>query len=685
MTKHLLNFSVAITAVALVSCNGNGKKENATVLNSAFDMANIDSTVKPSEDFYQFVNGNWMKNNPIPASESRWGSFNELNEKNTAKLRAILEDAAADKKAVAGSNRQKIGDFYSLAMDSVKLNKEGAAPLKEEFEAIEKITSKDDFIKEVAHLHSLGISALFVGYVGQDPKISTMYIPQLYQGGIGLPDRDYYTNKDERTLGIQKAYKEHMINMFKLLGDNEAVAKKNAETVYNIETKLAKASMTNIELRDPEKQYNKKSFKELCELTPSINWVTYLTGVGVKEIINEVIVCQPEFFKEVYTSINTVPINDWKTYLRWALIDQTSDKLSDDFVNEDFKFKGTILNGTPSLKPRWKRALQSTDASLGDALGQQFVEKYFSEDSKKRVAEMVENLIAAYRVRINSRDWMSAETKAQAMTKLDKVMKKFGYPDKWKDYTTLDIKNDSYVQNTMRANSYAFKEMIDKIGKPIDRTEWGMTAPTINAYYNPSMNEIVFPAGIMQPVFFNPDADDAVNYGCMGAIIGHELTHGFDDQGAQYDADGNLKNWWTKEDLSKFKAKTDVLVKQFDAYEAIDGMHVRGELTLGENIADLGGLTIAYYALKKSLEGKPVPEKIDGFTAEQRFFMSWAQGWRGNMRPEFLKNMVQTNPHSPGNFRGNGPLSNMQEFYDAFAIKEGDKMYRPKAERAEIW
>ncbi len=685
MYKQILRFSAAATAIALVSCQGSGKKEEgAKVLGAGFNMANMDNAVKPTDDFYKFVDGNWIKNNPIPQSESRWGSFNELYEKNTAKLKAILEEAVADKTAKPGSNSQKIGDFYSLAMDSVKLNKDGAAPLKEEFDAIEKITNKDDLIRAIAHLHTVGISALFIGYVGQDPKINTLYIPQLNQGGISLPDRDYYTKSDARTLGIQKAYLTHVVNMFKLLGDKAEIAEKNAKTIFNIETNLAKASMTNIELRDPEKQYNKKTFKELQDLTPNVNWMAYLTGVGVTTL-TDVIVCQPEFFKEVYHSIDKVSISDWKTYLRWSLIDQTASKLSDDFVNEQFKFNGTVLVGTPALKVRWKRALEATDGSLGDALGQLFVEKHFSQDSKKRVAEMVENLIAAYRVRINSRDWMSEETKKQAMTKLDKVMKKLGYPDKWKDYTTLDIKHDSYVQNFMRANTYSFKEMVDKLGKPVDRTEWGMTAPTINAYYNPTMNEIVFPAGIMQPVFFNPEADDAVNYGCMGAIIGHELTHGFDDQGAQYDADGNLKNWWTKEDLAKFKVKTDMLVKQFDNYVAVDSFHVKGELTVGENIADLGGLTISYYALKKSLEGKPTPEKIDGYTAEQRFFMSWAQGWRINYRPEYLKNMLQTNPHSPGNFRANGPPTNMQEFYDAFDVKEGDKMYRPKAERAEIW
>lgn len=685
MNKNILKFSVVASVITFASCGGDAKKEeNTAAKNTGIDIANIDSTAKPTDDFYQFVNGTWIKNNAIPESESRWGSFNELEKLNKAKLLTILQDASADKTAKAGSNTQKIGDFYSVAMDSVKLNKDGITPLNDEFAAIENIKTSEDLIKEVAHLHSIGVGAMFGGYIGQDPKISTKYVTQLGQGGISLPDRDYYTNKDERTLGIQKAYKAHLVNMFVLLGDKKDVAEKNAKTVYDIETNFAKSSMTNIEMRDPVIQYNKKSIKLLAEMTPNFNWQTYFEAIGLKAV-DTVIVAQLEFFKQFNASVKSVSINDWKTYLRWGLIDGMASKLSDNFVNEHFDFYGKKLLGIPALKPRWKRALEATDGSLGDALGQIFVEKHFTQESKNRVGEMVKNLIAAYRVRIASRDWMSEETKKAANLKLDKVMLKLGYPDKWKDYSSLDIKRDSYVQNYMRANVYSFKEMVDKLGKPVDRTEWGMTTPTINAYYNPSMNEIVFPAGIMQPVFFNPDADDAVNYGSMGAIIGHELTHGFDDQGAQFDADGNLKNWWTEKDKSNFKKKTDILVSQFNNYIAIDSMHVRGELTLGENIADLGGLTISYYAFKKSLEGKPAPEKIDGFTAEQRFFLAWAQGWRGNMRPEYLKNMVQTNPHSPGNFRVNGPPSNMQEFYDAFGVKEGDKMYRPKAERAEIW
>lgn len=679
--SNFIKFS-AFAALIVASACGDSKKES--IKGSGIDIANIDSTVKPTDDFYQFVNGNWIKNNPIPETESRWGSFNELEVQNKNKLRSILEEASSDKTAKPGSNVQKIGDFYAVAMDSVKLNNDRVAPLKEEFAVIDNIKTTDDLIKAVAHFHMIGVGPMFSGYIGQDPKISTEYVTQLFQGGISLPDRDYYTNTDERTLGIQKAYNDHVAKMFELLGDKPEESMKESKIVFEIEKSLAKASMTKVELRDPEKQYNKKTIKELSELTPNLNWDAYFNELGIKNI-NTVIVGQPEFYKALNVVLKSVPINDWKTYLRWNLIDATSSKLSDDLVNEHFNFYGKTLLGIPALKPRWKRSLEATDASLGDALGQIFVQKYFTEDSKKRVGEMVENLIAAYRVRIESRDWMSAETKKAANGKLDKVMKKLGYPDKWKDYSTLDINRDSYIQNFLRSNAYAFRQMADKLGKPVDRTEWGMTTPTINAYYNPSLNEIVFPAGIMQPIFFNPEADDAVNYGIMGAVIGHELTHGFDDEGSQFDADGNLKNWWTDADKANFKKKTDMVVKQFNAYIAIDSMHVNGELTLGENIADLGGLTISYYALKKSMEGKPAPEKIDGFTPEQRFFMAWAQGWRGNMRPEFLKNLIQTNPHSPGNFRGNGPLTNMQEFYEAFGVKEGDKMYRAKEERAEIW
>lgn len=667
---------VAVTGVSFIATDLSVSK--------GIDLSNFDQTAKPTDDFFQFVNGNWVKKNPVPDSESKWGSFHEIYERNTILLKKILEEAAANKTAAAGSNSLKIGDFYSLAMDSVKLNKEGVTPLLPEFEAINKITNTTDLIKQLAHLHSRGIFPLFGINVDQDDKVSTQYITLLGQGGLGLPERDYYLKTDDRTLAIQKEYIQHLENMFKLLGDQPERAKKEAKTVFDLETRLAKVSMTQIQLRDPQPQYNKKNMQELAQLTPNFQWDLYLTGVGIKGI-QEVIVAQPEFFKEVNSAVKTVPVDDWKTYLRWGLINGTAGKLSDNFVNEHFHFYGTVLYGAPVLRPRWKRALQATDEVLGDALGELFVKKHFPENSKKRVNEMVDNIMTAYKDRIATRDWMSAETKVQANLKLGKIIRKLGYPDKWKDYSSLQIKKDSYVQNILRGNAYNFNEIIGHLGKPIDRSAWFMTAPTINAYYGPKLNEIVFPAGIMQPVFFDPEADDAVNYGSMGAVIGHELTHGFDDQGSKYDADGNLKDWWTKEDLQRFKAKTEKLIKQFDKYVAIDDLHVKGELTVGENIADLGGLTIAYYALKKSLVGKPVPAKIDGFTAEQRFFIAWGQSWRVTMRPEYLKNMLQTDPHSPENIRANAAPSNMPEFYEAFGVKEGDKMYRPKEDRVEIW
>jgi putative endopeptidase len=679
MKKNIFKITAIIAAVSSISFAIIDTEKTPGI-----DINNLDRTVKPTDDFNQFVNGNWIKNNPIPAAEASWDVFSELQEKNSAKLKTLLTEAAANKSAAPGSNTQKISDFYSLGMDSVKLNKDGIKPLLSEFAAIDKITTTTELIKEVAHLHTIGVPAMFNLFVSQDQKISTQYITSLYQGGIGLPDRDYYTETDERSVAIQKAYLEHVEKMFKLLGDQPDVAKKNAKTVYAIETNLAKASMTQIQLRDPEAQYNKKTMQELIQLTPNFQWDAYLNAAGVKGI-DKVIVAQPEFYKELNKDLKEVSIADWKAYLRWSLINETGSKLSDDFINQTFSFFGKTLYGIPSMRARWKKVLNTIDQGLGDVLGQLYIQKYFTEDSKKKINAMVDNIVIAYRERIASRDWMNEETKKQANQKLDKLSRKMAYPDKWKDYSTLAINRDSYVQNVLRANTFAYNEMIERIGKPVDRKLWFITAPTINAFYGPNINEIVFPAGIMQPVFFNPNADDAVNYGSMGSVIGHELTHGFDDQGAQYDADGNLKNWWTKEDLEHFKVKTERLSKQFDTYIAIDDIHVKGALTLGENIADLGGLTIAYYAFKKSLEGKPVPAKIDGFTAEQRFFMAWAQVWRSNVRPEYLKNTIQTDPHSPNNIRANAIPGNMQEFYDAFGVKEGDKMYRSKEDRVEVW
>jgi putative endopeptidase len=477
---------------------------------------------------------------------------------------------------------------------------------------------------------------------------------------------------------------EHIAKMLVLSGEKADAAAKNAKAIMDIETEMATHSMAAVELRNINAQYNKMTMKEVAALTPAIDWTTYFKGMAIAQPA-EIIVAQVDFMKDLNTMITSVPMDSWKAYYRWHLISNTASKLNNAIAQEHFHFYGTILSGAKEQKPRWKRCLELTDNCVGDALGQLYVAKYFTPESKKRVNDMVSNLMAAYKERINSRDWMSPETKKMALVKLDKITRKLGYTDKWKDYSSLEIKRDSYLANFLRANEYETKRNIAKYGKPVDVTEWGMTPSTINAYYNPTMNEIVFPAGIMQFPFFNPDADDAVNYGAMGSVIGHEITHGFDDEGSQFDAEGNLKNWWTEEDKKKFEAKTKILVTQFNSYVVIDSTHVNGELTLGENIADLGGLTISYYALKHSLIGKPVPAKIDGFTAEQRFFLSWAQGWRTNMRPEYLKKMVRTNNHSPAMTRVSGPLSNMKEFYEAFGVKEGDKMYRKPDDRAEIW
>lgn len=682
--KNLKAFAVIAVAMYFTYTFGNIGNTTNPSSGKGIDTSNIDRKIKPGDDFYLFANGNWLRNNPVPSTESTWGSFNELFDQNNKILRNILEEASRDQKAIKGTNRQKIGDFYFSAMDSVSLNKMGAKPLQPELDKINNIKAINDVIDEVARLQRMGLNPLFSFYVYQDLKLSTQMAAYLSQGGIGLPDRDYYFKKDIESETIRKKYHDHIVTMFTLLGDSKETAEKNAATIFNLETKLAEASMTRVEQRNMEAQYNKKTMAELKAIAPTIDWNRYFTAVGLNNV-SEVIISQPEFIKRVESLIKETPVSDWKTYLKWNLINETAEHLSDDFVNQDFNFYSKTLKGAKQLKPRWKRSLAATDGALGEALGEAFVAKTFSPEAKQRVNEMVDNLTFAFKKRVHDLDWMSPETKTQATVKLDKIMRKLAYPDQWRDYSALEVTRDSYVMNALRANEFEFKRMVNKMGKPIDRTEWGMSPPTVNAYYNPTMNEIVFPVGIMQPPFFNPAADDAVNYASMGAVIGHELTHGFDDQGSQFDADGNMKDWWTEEDKSKFVSKTKMVETQFNNYAAIDTFKVNGALTLGENIADLGGLTIAYEAYKKSLEGKKEPEKIDGLTADQRFFLGWAQIWRVNYTDQALKQMLVVNPHSPGPFRVNGPLSNMEAFYKAFDVKEGDKMYKPVSERAQIW
>jgi putative endopeptidase len=650
--------------------------------NIGINLKYIDKNADPKKDFFLYANGAWLKDAQIPASETYFGSFNEIRDRNESNLKSLLDEVSTNKTAKPGTNRQKIRDYYNLAMDSAKLEKDRIKPLAADFALIDKIANKADLLKVMANFHSKGINAGFGFFIFPDFKNSNANSAYFSQGGINLPDRDFYF--DEKYADLKKAYAQHIENMFLLLGNYPESAKAAAGNVMSMETRFAEVSMNSLEQRDIAKQYNKFTKADFAKKTPNINWDLYFTSIGMKSIPAEVIVTQPAFFEKLNELVNSVPISEWKTYLKWSLIHDASGRLSSDFEKENFSFYNTTLSGQKMMKPKWKRSSQAVDGALGEALGQLYVDKYFSSEAKKRVNTLVDNLLAAYKQRLSSRDWMSAETKKRAQEKLDRIVRKLGFPDKWKDYSNLQIKTDAYVLNHFRAANFEYKRMLDNYGKPVDKTKWNITPPTVNAYYNPSANEVVFPAGIMQPPFFDPTADDAFNYGCMGAIIGHELTHGFDDQGAQFDADGNLKNWWTEEDLKKFGGKTNILVDQFNSYIAVDSVHVNGKLTLGENIADLGGITMSYYAYKMSLGGKP-SEVVEGYTGEQRFFLAWAQGWKTIMRPQALKQLVATNPHSPGYFRAIGPLSNMPEFYEAFGVKEGDKMFRPKEIRADIW
>ena len=646
-------------------------------------IANIDPTVKPCEDFFHFASGSWLKNNPIPAAESRWGSFNELADRNNATLRAILNQAAKNAATVPkGSNAQKVGDFYASAMDSAAIDAAGLKYLQPHLNRIAAIKDLSEMQRFLADPKAHAGSVWYSSGVGQDEKISSQYAVQLVQGGLSLPDRDYYLKDDGRSKAIRMAYDTYLVNTFKMLGDDEAKAKTNAAIVTRIETRLAKSSKSRVDLRDPYANYNKMTLAEVEAAYPNLALPLMLkeNGLGAAK---EVIVGQPDFLKEVNTIFKEEPIADQKQYLRFHLVSSLTPALPKAYGDEAFKFSQT-LSGAKKQQPRWKRMLGSTDRALGEAFGQLYVDKAFSPAAKARAKQMIENLRVAYAERIKATDWMSAGTKAEALKKLNAFTVKIGYPDKWKDYSALNISRESYLNNLLAARVWANNEEIKHFGKPIDRNEWGMTPPTVNAYYNPPMNEIVFPAGILQPPFYDSKADDAVNYGGIGAVIGHEMTHGFDDQGRQYNSQGNLKDWWTKDDADKFNAKADMVGKQYDAFMPLDSVHVNGKLTMGENLADLGGLTIAYQAFEKTPQAK-AQAKIDGFLPEQRFFLAFAQIWRTNIRPEAVRQQVQTDPHSPAQFRTNGPLMNMPEFYKAFGCQDGNKMMRAQTDRSKIW
>ena len=646
------------------------------------DPSTFDQSASACTDFYQHVNGGWLKANPIPPAFPSWGLGNILNEKNRELLRDVLETASKKPKAVDGSNEQKVGDYYSTCMDEARIESEGIKPLTPEFQRIANIKDQKSLQEVITHLHFIGINALFVDGSNQDFKNSAEVTAGVFQGGLGMPDRDYYTKADDKSKGFREQYLKHVAKMFELMGDDPAKAAAAATTVMTLETKLAEASLTRVEQRDPQKLYHRMTVAQLQELAPNFDWSAFFKGIGLKQKA-DVNVGSPEFFKVMNQQLTAVPMSDWQTYLRWHLINNTAASLSSPFVEEDFNFNRRILQGASENLPRWKRCVAATNTALGEALGQVYVKKAFPPSAKAQVLAMIGNLKAALRSDISTLSWMGEKTRQQALLKLDAIVDKIGYPEKWIDYSALNVDREIYVSNRLRATQFAEYRDLLKIGKPVDKFEWIIPPQTVNAGYNPQNNEIIFPAGILQPPLFDPNADDALNYGGMGAIIGHELTHGFDDQGRQFDAKGNLADWWTETDRKEFVQRSQCIIDQFSAYDVGQGVHMKGELVVGESIADLGGLNIAYAALQKSMEGKPRPPKIDGFTPEQRFFLAYAHNWATNMRPEYARFLVNQDPHPIPKFRANGPLSNMPQFAEAFQCKAGDPMVR--ATKCHIW
>lgn len=684
MPRKFIFASLMITGLTsiLISCTMSHKK--GLVKEPAIDLKNMDTTVSPGSDFYQYVNGNWMKNNPIPATKSRYGAFDKLDEDNDAKLHELVLEISKKTGLKKGSNEQKVSDFFASGMDSGKIDKLGAQPVKPFLDKINGITDTKSFSEVAGYMQMSGISPFFYFFGDQDSKHSENIIPWIYQDGLGLPDRDYYFEKEDRFVKIRSEYIRHIEKMFGLLGEKGAVSKKNAELVMKMETNLAKASMTLLEQRDPKKIYHIKSPAELEKISPNFNWKLFYDQLGYSQKFN-INVAQPEFIKNLDKMLKDFPIADLKVFLSWKVIDKLAPFLGSDFVAEDFNFHGKILSGKKENEERWKRVLNTTSYALGEAIGQIYVEKYFPPEAKQRMVTLVENLRKAYSARIKAVTWMSDETKNKALEKLNAMNVKIGYPDKWRDYTKLEITRDSYVENIINASRFEIARNLAKIGKPVDRTEWGMTPQTVNAYYSPNMNEIVFPAAILQPPFFNVNADDAVNYGAIGVVIGHEMTHGFDDQGRQFDKNGNLSDWWTPEDAAKYEKMTKLLVDQYNGYQVIDSFRINGKLTLGENIADYGGLTISYEAFQLALKDHPQKENIDGFTPDQRFFIGYAQVWRQNIRDEELIRRIKEDVHSPGKFRVNGGVVNIPAFYAAFNIKPADRLYRQPELRPAIW
>jgi putative endopeptidase len=644
------------------------------------DRANMDFSVKPGDNFYLYANGNWIKKNPVPSSKTRWGSFDELREMSSKRMQALLIDASHNS---ADPKVQKIGDFYLSGMDTLTTDRLGYDPIKPDLQRIDAINSPTDFLKELAYERTQGVGGVLFGFsIQQDRKNVDKYIPGLSQGGTTLPDRDYYLKNDNRSTTIRNAYKDHLAKMFSLIGENTLKAQSDADAVLRIETALAKAQMSRVEMRDPYKTYNKFAINDFTATTPGINWSDMFTRLQLNGA-DSIVVNNPSFFKTVDILLTALPVNDWKTYLKWNLINSTAPFLSNAFVKQSFAMQ-QVLTGQKEMTPRWQFVSSIIDNQLGDQLGQLYVAKYFKPEAKQRMLDLVNNLQQTFASRIRNLDWMSDDTKLRALEKLNAFTKKIAYPDKWKDYSSITVTKNDFLGSIRSANRYRYNEMTGRFGKPVDRTEWGMTPPTINAYYNPSNNEIAFPAGILQFPFFDFGADDAVNYGGIGAVIGHEMTHGFDDQGRQYASNGNLQDWWNAADAEKFKKRADEVVNQYNAFTVLDTLHINGKLTLGENLADLGGLNIAYAAFQNTKQYKE-GKKIDGFTPTQRFFLSWAQVWRNTTLNETQAQLILTDPHSPGMARANGPIINIDAWYEAFNVQPGDKMYKTPEQRTKIW
>jgi predicted metalloendopeptidase len=682
LSPSLVLRSTAVFAAFVFLALTNQNVRAAAGLSSGITLANLDRTCKPCTDFYQFAAGGWIKNHPIPAAYPSFGNFNVLSDSNNDVLHTILDRAAAARNA-PGSDAQKIGDYYASCMNVGAVDAAGITPLQPLLARIAGVTSTESLAPVLADLHDAGVSAFFSFGSESDFKDSRMNIATLASGGLGMPDRDYYLKDDARSKALRDAYMAHVTNMFKLAGDSPLQAAAEAQTVMTIETALAQQTLTRVAQRDPANIYHKMSLDDAQALAPNFDWPTYFRAAGAPAF-SSVNVSSPDYIKALGTQLAALKGADVQTYLRWHVLHAFAPALSSAFVDENFSFYGKTLSGTTAQLPRWRRCVSATNRALGEDLGRFYVAQTFSPAAKTRALTMVKNIKAALRADFSTLAWMTPATRARAVAKLDAFDLKIGYPDKWRDYGKLTVAPTSYLQNIVASNRFETAFDLQKIGNPVDRTEWGMSPPTVNAYYNPTVNEIVFPAGILQPPFFNPNADEAVNYGAIGAVVGHESTHGFDDEGRKFDLNGNLTDWWTPADATAFDAKAQCIVKQWDAISPLPGLHENGKLVQGEEIADLGGLTIAYKAFEKAQAGKP-RRIIDGFTPEQRFFMGWAQVWASNERDDYTRLLVNTDVHGYDKFRVNATVANMPEFAKAWFCKLGDPMVRPPADRCQIW